>query len=404
MDTSLFVNPNTGTLVPIHGTDPRLGAWEHAAFVPTPLADSVPAIDPATYHSLFRARAELAALDATARQLPNPTLLRLPTLRREAQSTSALEGTYAPLADVLTADEDAPSTPELTEVLNYVAMAEMGFGKVAAGYPFSVPLLSELQGMLMRETPLVGLSGRIRESQVVIGTRADVPPTSFPVHRSRFVPSPPGVVLESGVRDLADWMRTDHGDTIDPVIAAAMAHYQFETLHPFVDGNGRIGRYLIVLHLLTSGVLSEPTLTVSPWFEQRRTEYYDHLFGVSARGDWDSFLRFFAQGIASSAEQTKRQMIALVSVQAELKERVRASRLRADSAHALVDLAVAHPSFTVAKVETTLGLSYQRANALVNQLVDIGILAVVDPDAYQRRYVAPRVLDLLTTDTEHPGP
>jgi Fic family protein len=231
---------------------------------------------------------------------------------------------------------------------------------------------------------------------VVIGRRPDGDPFGFPVHAARFVPAPPGFALETGVRDLIDWMQADHTNVIDPVVAAAMSHYQFETLHPFRDGNGRLGRYLIVLHLLSTGVLSEPTLTVSPWFETRRSEYYDRLLAVSTETGWDGFVRFFSQGLQSAADQTHNQMTALVAVQSELKDRVRASNLRADSAHALVDLAVANPSFTVRKVESDLNLSYGRANGLVGQLVELGILRAVDPDAYNRRFYAPRVLSVLT--------
>lgn len=392
----MFVNGAPGTLVPIRGTDPALGSWEHRAFLPDPLPRTMPLLEPSTYMAVANARAALAALDSTSRQLPNPTLLRLPTLRREAQSTSALEGTYAPLADVLTADEDDPATAELVEVLNYVRMANLGFARIASGQSLTVPLLSELQGILMRGTPLHGVSGRLRDGQVVIGRRSDSDPFGFPVHAARFVPAPAGFALETGLRDLLDWMRDDHTESIDPLVAAAMSHYQFETLHPFRDGNGRLGRFLIVVHLLSARVLGEPTLTVSPWFEARRTDYYDRLLGVSARGDWNAYIRFFANGIQSAADQTRNQMVGLVAVQGELKDRVRASTLRADSAHSLVDLAVANPSFTVRKVQADLSLSYGRANRLVGQLVEIGVLRSVDPDAYNRRFFAPRVLDVLT--------
>lgn len=392
----MFESNAPGDLVPIRGVDRTLGAWEHRAFMPSPLPSETPTLSPATYRAVANARAALAALDSTARQLPNPTLLRLPTLRREAQSTSALEGTYAPLSDVLTADEDDPATAELIEVLNYVRMANLGFARIADGQSLTLPLLSELQGILMRGTPLHDVSGRVRDGQVVIGRRADADPFGFPVHAARFVPAPAGFTLETGLRDAIDWMRVDHADSIDPVVAAAMSHYQFETLHPFRDGNGRLGRFLIVLHLQSTNVLSEPTLTVSPWFEARRTEYYDRLLGVSTRGDWDGFVRFFSQGLQNAADQTQRQMIALVAVQAELKEQVRASTLRADSAHALVDLAVANPSFTVRKVENDIALSYGRANKLVAQLVELGVLRAVDPHAYTRRFYAPSVLSVLT--------
>lgn len=392
----MFQSSALGSLVPIADQDPILGSWEHRAFVPFPLPEVSPTFDSRTHLYISRARAALAALDSTARQLPNPTLLRLPTLRREAQSTSALEGTYAPLAEVLVADEDEPVTPALVEILNYVRMANFGFDRIADGWPLSVSLLSELQGVLMRGTPLEHESGHLRETQVVIGRRPGAHPGDFPVHAARFVPAPPGLALETGVRDLVDWMRVDRNDEIDPVVAAGLFHYQFETLHPFRDGNGRVGRYLIVLHLQSTGVLTEPTLTVSPWFEARRLDYYDHLLRVSTHGDWDGYMRFFAEGLQQAADSTRKEMIALVAVQAELKERIRASALRADSAHALVDLAVANPSFTVRRVESELGLSYGRANKLVGQLVDLGILNVVDPAAYKRRFFSPEVLEALT--------
>lgn len=209
----------------------------------------------------------------------------MPTLRREAQSTSALEGTYAPLSQVFTADDEEPATAELVEILNYVRMANAGFARTSEGWPISVTMLNELQGILMAGTPLHAQSGRLRDGQVVIGRRDDAAAVEFPVEAARFVPSPAGLALETGVRDLVDWMRTDHQGAIDPVVAAGMSHYQFETLHPFRDGNGRIGRFLIVLQLQSAGVLVEPTLTVSPWFEARRSQYYDHLLGISTRND-----------------------------------------------------------------------------------------------------------------------
>ena len=398
MDLKIFNNGAMGSLVPISGIDTYLGEWTHRAFVPSPLPGEAPTLSGTTYMAVAEARASLAALDSTARQLPNPQLLRHPALQREAQSTSALEGTYAPLESVLTADEDSPRTPELVEVLNYVRMANTGFAHVLDGRPISVSFLSAMQGMLMEGTPLAEESGRVRASQVVIGRRTDAPVGAFPVHAARFVPSPPGMDLEARLRDLADWMQADHTGVIDPVIAAAMSHYQFETLHPFRDGNGRLGRYLIVVQLLHAGVLSEPTLTVSPWFEARRAEYYDRLLAVSTEGDWDGFATFFARGLQAAADQTHRQMKTLVGIQAELKEQIRASTLRADSAHAVVDFAIANPTFTVNKAVSALGLSYQRVNRLIGQLVELGVLRQVPTQTYGRRFFAPRVLKALVED------
>jgi Fic family protein len=392
----MFGNDSTGALVDIRGSDARQGTWEHKAFLPEPLPNAAPELSARTYLAVANARAALAALDSTARRLPNPTLLRRPTLRREAQSTSALEGTYAPLTAVLTADEEAPLNADLREILNYVRMADHAFGWVAEGRPVSAALLCDLQRLLVAGTPLAGAaSGAIREIQVVIGRRDGARPSEHPIKASRFVPPPPGDDLYASIQQLVDWMREDHSERIDPIVAAALAHYQFETLHPFHDGNGRIGRLLIVLQMFSLRVLSEPTLTVSPWFGARRNEYYDRLLAVSTRGDWDQFVHFFAQGLQESAELTHRQMLALVGVQAELKEVVRASPLRADSAHALVDFAVANPSFTVRGVQGQLGISYGRANKLVGQLVELGVLEGVDEHAYNRRFYAPRVIGVL---------
>ena len=392
----MFVNEHSGWLVDIADADPSAGGWRHKAFVPAPLPDQMPDLTKPTILAVSAARAALAALDSTASQLPDPTLLRLPTLRREAQSTSALEGTYAPLAQVMTADDEEPTSAELVEILNYVRMANQGFQWVAEGRPISTTLLEDLQGLLMRGTPLAMESGRIRDTQVVIGRRGDAQPDMLPIHAARFIPSPPGDHLITGLQDLVGWMRRDHTTTIDPVVAAAMSHHQLETLHPFADGNGRLGRLLIILHLHAAGVLTEPTLTVSPWFEARRSQYYDTLLAVSTAGAWDDFVRFFCIGVRDSADATRHQMLVLVNVQSELKDIVRTSPLRADNASTLIDFAVANPSFTVRNIEAALGISYGRANQLVSQLMDLGVLDVVDAIAYKRRFFAPSVMKVLT--------
>ncbi len=336
-------------------------------------------------------RAALAALDSSAAQLPNPRLLRRPTLRREAQSTSALEGTFAPLEQVLAADDDETSGGSLGEVLNYVRAADHAFGWMTDGRPLTLGLLTDLHSRLVRGTTAdTDQAGRIREIQVATGRSQGAR-----VQDARLVPRPPGVELDRQVRDVVDWVMSDHGDEIDPVVAAGMAHYQFETLQPFNDGNGRLGRLLVVLHLMISGTLVEPTLTVSPWFEARRGEYYDRLLGVSTRGDWDGWIRFFADGLAASARDTQRSLMDLLKVQESLKVAVRAAGLRAQTAIQLVDYALGQPIFTVAQVERHLGVTYARANGLVQQLVGVGVLAQYGEGADNRAFTAPEVLAIL---------
>lgn len=171
-------------------------------------------------------------------------------------------------------------------------------------------------------------SGQVRPVQVVIGRRDGVAASEIPIKAARYVPPPPGADLEARLRDLISWMRADHDGRIDPVVAAGMGHYEFEALHPFHDGNGRLGRLLIVLQLYASRVLTEPTLSVSTWFEARRAEYYNALLGVSTDGDWSTWIEFFAQGLAESAEAARTRMLALATVQAELKDQLQATPIR----------------------------------------------------------------------------
>ena len=378
--------------MPIVGTDPRFGSWTHVAFVPHPLADSTPPLSTRTFNAVARARAALASLDSSAKRLPNPALLRRSTLSREAQSTSALEGTFAPLQDVLAADEDEDqANANLREVLNYFRAAEHAFAWVKEGRPLTLGMLTDLQARLVRGTAAeTSSSGRVRDIQVLIGSHRGTR-----VKDARFIPRPPGPELEAQVRDWLDWVARDEQEEIDPVVAAAMGHYQFETLHPFNDGNGRIGRLFVVLQLLHAGVLTEPSLTISPWFEARRAEYYERLYRVSAKGDWDSWIDFFARGLAASADDTAARLEDLLTVQADLKGRVRAAGMRAETAMSLVDFALARPIFTVRQVQHRLGVGYVRANKLVGQLVDAGVLGRYDEANYNRSFAAPDVLAIV---------
>ena len=395
MRPELFVNHEMGQLVSIAGLDARGERWTHVAFVPHPLPSESPELSGATYRAVADARAALAALDTTARSLPNPTLFRQSTLRVEAQSTSALEGTYEPLARVLGGD-DQTLDPSMREVLNYLAVAEAAFRGAAEGRPLSIAMLSELQERLMDGTPHEGRqTGHLRDIQVVIGRRPDAPADELPIKAAQFVPAPPGPDLEARVRDLLAWMSTEHRDQFDPVVSGALAHYMFEALHPFHDGNGRLGRLMIVLHLHGGGVLSEPTLSVSPWFEARRAEYFERHMAVSTVGDWDGWVGFFARGLGASADQTRRRMEQLARVQTELKEEVAASALRAASARQLVDFAVGSPIFTVRDASQALSLSYGRTNRLVESLVELGVIGPWGNQEYKRRFAAPRVLEIL---------
>lgn len=395
MDLELFQKNMPGMLVPIAGSTVGAGPWEHHGFLPNPLGQTEPELSAASYRKVAQARADLAALDSTAQRLPNPRLFRHSALRLEAQSTSALEGTYEPLSLVLASDPSETNNPSLREVLNFIKVAEAAFAWTEEGRPWTVGGLAYLQRDLLVGTNSERAHVGLRTTQVVIGQRSDVDPSMHPIHAARFVPGPLGPDLDARVRDLLRWMTANHGSQIDPVVQAALVHYTFETLHPFHDGNGRLGRLLIIIQLHQQGILSEPTLTVSPWFEARRTAYYDSLMTVSTEGAWSRWVGFFADGLAQSARDTRARMTELVTVQSELTEIVRKSTLRSPNARTLVDFAVARPSFTVTQAAEHLGMRYQGAHRLIESLQGLGVLAAYDDRAYDRRYQAPRVIEVL---------
>lgn len=397
MDVTLFQKEAFGSLIPVSGSTPAGVPWQHFAFLPRSLGDRSPELDSSCYRTVAEARASLAALDATANRLPNPKMFRTASLRLEAQATAALEGTYEPLERVLAADDDDTTDTDLREVLNYLGVAHQAFAWSEQGRGWGVRDLLELQAMLVKGTASEReFSGQVRPIQVVIGRRESASPGDLPIKAARYVPPPPGQDLESRLRDVSDWMQADHSAAIDPVVAAAMGHYAFEATHPFHDGNGRIGRLLIVLQLLASGTLTEPTLTVSPWFEARRAEYYDALFGVSSRSDWSTWVTFFARGLGESADATRLRMLALAAVQADLKERLQATPIRTANARILVDYAVGHATFTVGQAAMALGMSHAGTKKLVDSMVAHQLLAPWGERNYNRQFHAPEVMRTLT--------
>lgn len=389
MDLEKFKTSPLGKLVSISGVDPKFGEWDYFAFAPHDLPEEPIELSQLTYLQVSNTRAALASLDRSSRQLINPRLLSGPTLRREAQSTSALEGTYAALEEVFATDEKIePTDQNLREVMNYVRAANIAFSSIREGRPITLDFLENLQARLISGTSVDNPhGGKIRDIQVVIGTHPGAK-----IEDARYVPPPPGLGLPIQVRTLLDWMQNEQRKLLDPVVAAAMVHYQFETLHPFNDGNGRIGRLLIVLQLMLQQQISEPLISASPWFEARRADYYDSLLQVSATGDWDQWVRFFARGIEVSAREADQRLTDLISLRASLQERLVSGHLRAQTASQLVDFCLGHLVFTVPDLVEELGVTYARANSLVKQFVDLKILRQFDNRKSNRRFTSPDVL------------
>jgi cell filamentation protein, protein adenylyltransferase len=377
-----------GQLVPFVGPDPATHEIvEGRAFLPNRLPADI-RLSTATWTAVNAASAALARLDGAARRIPSPDLLRQPTLRREAQSTSALEGTYAPFADVLAADQDEPQTAELREVLNFARTAEMAFD-----WPPERAITLGMLGELQR-TLVAGASGEledaggVRDRIVVVGKRGST------LDEARFVPTPPGDQLRGGTERLLRWLASP--PNLPAVVQAGMVHYQFETLHPFSDGNGRVGRLLVIVQLVRAQVVREPLLVVSPWFEQRREQYQDALLKLSCTGDWDTWITFFAEGVAASADGSQQKVEALVELQENLRARVQRARKRGRSEQLAADL-VGRPYVTVRGVSRTYGLTEPGASNVIRTLVSLGIL---EPTSLRAKYgaqmyIAREVVDIL---------
>jgi hypothetical protein len=260
-----------GQPVPISGTDWRTGgSYEYFAYVPDPLPDAV-ALDDATWAAVGAAGDKLERLDGTARELGRGTIRSKPVaslFEHGATDARALDW--------------------------------------ACGKPLTAGLVNGLQAALVRGTRGdSGDAGRLRRGDVVLSGQ------NGPIERSRFVPAPHGARLASAFEDWIQWLnRTD--SYLSPVVQAALAHYQFETLHPYSDGNGRVGRLAIVLAIVRRGVLRYPILAVSPWLDGHKAEYQDGLLELSRTGDWDTWLAFFASAIGGAADATEQRLRALL--------------------------------------------------------------------------------------------
>ena len=372
-----FTHNMTGSLQNLSGEYPsRYGLihYETCAFIPNPLDEKYPDLSQKAVGAIARASMALARLSELGDGIPNPDLLRRPTMRREAQSTSALEGTFERLETVLAQDyepgEDKTGWSEsLIEVFNYIDAADHGVRSIHEGRPIGLPLVRDLQRTLVSNTKSDNpQSGEIRNSQVFIGS-----PTRR-IEDARFVPMPPGQGLEVAVRSLMDWWNTRNEPGL-AVLDMAMFHYQFETLHPFTDGNGRIGRLLILLQMMSRGLLSQPLLSVSPWFEQRRSEYQDRLLEVSTRGDWEDWVLFFCQGIEESCEDALLRVKRLNRIRDRYRELIGAHRY-SGSTMEIAMLLIGQPYVFIPDLKRRLGKSDSAIRNALGKLESLGIVSV----------------------------
>ena len=366
------------------------------AFVPAPMPPAPP-IDFSNLHRpLELATIALGSLDAVTRHLPDPDLFIYSYVRREAQLSSEIEGTQSSLSDLLAfelGNRPGALVDDVTEVSNYVAALNHGLRRMRNDdFPLSNRLLRELHRLLLQSgRGSEKLPGEFRRSQNWIGGRR--PGVAL------YVP-PPHDQVEPCMGDLERFIHaTDDG--LPSLIRAGLAHAQFESIHPFLDGNGRVGRMLIAFILVQSGALSEPILYLSLYLKQFRSTYYDLLNQLRDDGDWEAWLQFFLEGVRLTAQhgvQTAQRLTRLFETD---RQRIAVSGRRANSAIRAHHEFMQRPLLTISAVRDGTRLSFSAADAAVQHLERLGIVEEITGRRRDRRYV---YADYLSTLNEELNP
>jgi Fic family protein len=360
----------------------------YRAFLPAPLPPDPPVqFDPELTRLLSDADRALGRLDGVASTLPNPDLFVAMYVRHEAVLSSQIEGTQSTLEDVLEFEAAGPApadTRDVEEVVNYVAAMNHGLRRLP-DLPLSLRLIKEIHHQLMK-----GVRGAERQPGEFRTSQNWIGPAGCTLNNAEFVPPPPHE-LQSALGNLEGFLR-DRSD-FPILIRCAIAHAQFETIHPFLDGNGRVGRLLITLLLCEREILQQPLLYLSYYLKRHRTEYYDRLTAIRRDGDWEGWIKFFLKGVfqvSQSATQTARSILGLRETQ-----RAQISELPSSIyGLKLLDHLFQSPITTIRLAENFLGCSYVTAANLVNQLVELEILREFTGGQRNRRYRFQPYLDL----------
>ena len=367
------------------------------AFVPSPLPPDPPLIwTPDLRDQYDRALLALGRLDSASVLLPDASLFLYSYVRKEAVLSSQIEGTQSSLSDLLLFElEQQPGAPaaDVQEVSSYVAALEHGLQRLAEGFPLTLRLLREIHGILLAkgrgssQTP-----GEFRRSQNWIGgTRPG---------NAAFVPPPPQHVVEC--MGQFEFFLNDQPERTPPLTKAALGHLQFETIHPFLDGNGRLGRLLITLLLCHEKVLKDPMLYLSLYFKTHRQRYYELLDHVRRTGDWEAWLEFFTEAVAVTAEQAVETIQRLAHQAAEDRERIQGSGRLAGSALRIHHALQRRPIATSAGLSKEIGLAPTTVNTCLGHLEGLGIVTELTGQKRNRSFSYPAYLKILSEGTEEP--
>lgn len=378
MNPKEFIAPKAGRIV----ATPQ----GYLVFVPAPLPPALD-LEMDLVKELSRADAALAELSGLGRQLPNPHLLIAPWLRREAVLSSRIEGTRATLSDVLIDELSGESNShdragDVHEVRNYVEALEFGLDRLKT-LPLSLRLVCELHARLMKgvrgnsATP-----GEFRKSQNFIG------PPGCNLETAVYVP-PPVKEMHEALHKWESFLQVR--DELPDLIQCALIHEHFEAIHPFLDGNGRVGRLLITLFLVERGRLSQPLLYLSAYIEENRSAYYDLLQRVRTHGDWNAWFRYFLSGVTTISRAASAQAGRLL----DLRELLRVRLSHQARAASLIDELIRNPYINVARAQRLLGVSNPTARSAVNALVKEGVLEEVTKRSWGKFYVATPVMEIV---------
>ncbi len=369
----------------------------YSAFVPKPLPPTPALRQDAELASLLStADHRLGRLDGVAATLPNPDLFVAMFVHKEAVLSSQIEGTQASLDDLLEFEAGAASSEmpgDVAEAVNYVAAMNAGL-QLVKELPLSLRLIRQIHKRLLE-----GVRGAEKEPGEFRRSQNWVGPRGMSLTEAMYVP-PAIDDMKRALGDLEDFLHDRR--LLPPLIKCGLVHSQFETIHPFLDGNGRMGRLLITFLLCQQGILERPLLYLSYFFKQNRIEYYDRLQAVRDRGDWEGWMKFFLRGVIEVSSQsaiTVRDILTLRATHTELLQ----TKLRSANSLRLLDHLYDRPVTSVADVAEHLGVTFNGANALVGKFCDLGLLRETTGGARRRRFAYDPYITLLRAGTERPA-
>ncbi len=371
-----------------------IGGEEVRAYVPAPLPPEPPLELGSLYDRLEAANRSLGRLDGTTSILPDPPLFLYMYVRKEALLSAQIEGTQSSLSDLMLYENgETPGVPmdDVMEVSNYVAAMDLGIQRLREGLPLSNRLMRELHGILLRDgRGRTKSPGEFRRSQNWLGgTRPG---------NAAFVPPPPNLVADC-MSDLEKYMHSE-ADKLPLLVRAALVHVQFETIHPFLDGNGRLGRLLITLMLVANSALQQPMLYLSLYFKTHRQHYYEMLQRVRTVGDWEGWLEFFLEGVQETSDQAAETAKQIMSLFEADRKRIEKLGRPAGSALQVHQYLQTKPVLSVPTAAKALALSAPTVRKSVNHLIELSILKEVTGKKRDRIFTYTRYMSTLESGTE----